>query len=92
MAGATGRETWNPLVPVIDADIGDAGAADLADKLRVNRTLLSLCLYRNRIGDGALAFEALRSRQPQVLLDLRGNNLGAAAVATLRNVSQNWLL
>jgi Ran GTPase-activating protein (RanGAP) involved in mRNA processing and transport len=81
---------------LVDAGIGDAGATELAQILPVNRTLLGLCLAQNRIADeGGQAFvNALcpRHHPRLVLLDLQGNNLGAAVKVELRDILKDILL
>ena len=69
-------------------NIGDEGAAAIAEALKTNTTLTKLCLNTNNIGDeGARAlYESLKSNSTLTTLNLSYNNIsdeGAVAIANM---------
>ena len=66
-------------------DIGDVGAASLAEAVKSNATLTKLDLHNNNIGDvGAASLaEAVKSNVTLTKLDLSANNIGDVGAAGL---------
>ena len=62
--------------------IGDSGATQLADCLRVNATLTSLSLYQSDLGDAGAAqlVECLRVNTALTCLYLGDNNIDGVAL------------
>ena len=67
------------------SNIGDAGAASLAEAMKVNTTLTQLALYSHNIGDAGAASlaEAMKVNTTLTQLALYSNNIGDAGAASL---------
>ena len=71
-------------------NIGDEGAAALAQGLRNNTALTTLYLHDNDIGDDGAAALALTLRNNTALttLKLQGNDIGATACTEVTNAAR----